>query len=103
MRRIKTMKQDTHNTEQVYVCDGWPATTENGHDRPAMPCGVLHQESTVAVRTTTVNGHVSRTMYCDQCGSEALRLCDEAMAVDQGRRVREDEEARAAWHGLTGE
>jgi hypothetical protein len=75
------MKHDTHNTEQVYICDGWPATT----DRPAIPCGVLHQESTVAVRETFTDQGVERTMYCDQCGSGRLRLCDETMAVEQGR------------------
>ncbi len=69
------MKRDTHNQEQVYVCGGWPG----------LSCGQLHQESTVAIRETTVDGRVERTLYCDQCGSEALRLCDEAMAVEAGR------------------
>ena len=75
------MKRDTHNTEQVYVCDGWLAAPH----RPAMPCGTYHQESTVAVRETITDGRVERTMYCDQCNSERLRLCDEAMAVEAGR------------------
>lgn len=92
------MKRDTHNTEQVYICDGWPKTDT----RPALPCGQLHQESTVAVREAIINGQVSRTLYCDQCGSERLRLCTEVMAVEAGRRQREDD-ALAAWHGLTGE
>ena len=78
------MKRDQHNTEQIYICLGWPTTTENGHDKPALPCGVHHQESTVAVREAIVNGRIERTMYCDSCGSEALRLCtenDEALNV----------------------
>ena len=75
------MKQDTHDTEQVYICLGWDKTT----DRPAIPCGVYHQESTVAVRETIVNRRVERTLYCSTCGSEALRLCDEAMAVSESR------------------
>ncbi len=79
------MKRDTHDTEQIYVCLGWPKT----NDRPAIPCGVYHQESTVAVREAIVDRRVERTMYCSACGSEALRLCDEEMAVDHGRRVRE--------------
>jgi len=53
------MKRDTHNTEQVYQCQD---------------CQTCHQEPAVAVRTEIVNGHVSRTMYCNQCGSEELRL-----------------------------
>ncbi len=82
------MKHDTHDTEQVYICDGYPVTDT----RPAIPCGQLHQESTVAVRETITDGHVSRTMYCRTCNSEALSLCTEAMAVDHGRRVREQVE-----------
>ncbi len=65
------MKRDTHNQEQVYVCLGWPKTD----DRPALPCGVHHQESTVAVREAIVDGQVERTMYCDVCSSTDLRLC----------------------------
>ena len=72
------MKRDTHNTEQVYICDGWDKTDS----RPATPCGVYHQESTVAVRETIVNRRVEKTMYCSACGSEALRFCDEEMAVN---------------------
>ena len=71
------MKRDTHDTEQIYVCDGWPKT----NDRPATPCGVYHQESTVAVRKAFVSRGVEKVMYCDQCGSEALRLCTEELEV----------------------
>ncbi len=82
------MKRDIHNTEQVYECMGWDKTDS----RPAIPCGVYHQESTVAVREAIVDRRVERTMYCDQCGSEALKLCTEDDAVDHGRRVKENDE-----------
>jgi len=82
------MNQDTHNTEQVYQCQD---------------CQIYHQEPAVAVRTEIVNGHVSRTMYCDQCGSEELRLCTENDAIEDGRRQRENDETRIARHELIGE
>lgn len=67
------MKRDIGSEEQIYVCLGHAATA----DRPALPCGVHHQESTVAVREAIVDGRVERTMYCSSCGSERLRLCTE--------------------------
>ena len=73
------MKRDIHNQEQIYICLGWPKTG----DRPERPCGVVHQESTVAVREAIVDGRVERTMYCDSCGSDRLRLFTDDDAVEQ--------------------
>jgi hypothetical protein len=70
------MKRDLHNAEQVYQCQGYPATNTT----PARPCGQLHPGSTVAVRPGT------ETPYCDQCQSERLRLLTEVDAVDHGRK-----------------
>ena len=72
------MKHDTYNTEQVYQCQGWPATDAH----PAIPCGTHHQESTVAVREAIVDGHVSRTPFCDLCSSDDLRLFTESDAME---------------------
>lgn len=81
------MKRDTHNTEQVYYCDD---------------CQTHHQESTVAVKEEIVAGHVSRTMYCDVCQSDDLRLLTEDDAVDHGRRQGEAAAAQVQTQTQTG-